>query len=101
MPYYRRPYKRPRYTKKTKYSVQNRAFNILAASETTTKEEIVPPTAVEGTRKVKHIMVNLTKADGGPTAIYWAIVYVLRELLQATSQSQAQTRACTSLISMS
>ena len=76
MPYYRRPYKRPRYTKKTKYSVQNRAFNILAASEATTKQEIVPPTEVEGTRKVKHIMVNLTKADGGPTAIYWAIVYV-------------------------
>ena len=62
--------------KKTKYSVQNRAFNILASAQATTKEEIVPPAAIEGTRKVKHIMVNLTMAAGGPTAIYWAIVYV-------------------------
>ena len=70
--------------KKTKYSVQNRAFNILASAQATTKEEIVPPAAIEGTRKVKHIMVNLTMAAGGPTAIYWAIAHVLRGQIQAT-----------------
>ena len=63
MPYYRRPYKRPRYGKKLKYSVQQKAYNIATTSASTTaKVEIVPPTDVEGMRKVKHLTVSLTTA---------------------------------------
>ena len=80
MPYYRRPYKRPRYGKKLKYSVQQKAYNIATTSASTTaKVEIVPPTDVEGMRKVKHLTVSLTTAGedtSESTAFYWALVYV-------------------------
>ena len=78
MPYYRRPYKRPRYGKKLKYSVQQKAYNIATTSASTTaKVEIVPPTDVEGMRKVKHLTVSLTTAGedtSESTAFYWARV---------------------------
>ena len=76
MPYYRRPYKRARYGKRLKYSVQQKAVEFSTGSDDqTAKVEIVPASEIEGMRKVKHLTVSLaTEADGG--AFYWALVYV-------------------------
>ena len=106
MPYYRRPYKRPRYGKKLKYSVQQKAYNIATTSASTTaKVEIVPPTDVEGMRKVKHLTVSLTTAGedtSESTAFYWALVYVPQVLLQGSSTSHQQEHSqCMNLISLS
>ena len=60
MPYYRRPYKRARYGKRIKYSVQQKAFSFAAPPATTTTIEVVPATTIEGMRKVKHLTVNAT-----------------------------------------
>ena len=68
MPYYRRPYKRTRYGKRIKYSVQQRAFSFLADVGGSTSQVIVPPTTLEGMRKVKNITVNLS-ADGDTVSI--------------------------------
>ena len=61
-----------------KYSVHQKAFSFTAAaSPTTTAQLIVPSSATEGMRKVKHLTVNLTPIidqDGGQ--IWWALVYV-------------------------
>ena len=69
MPYRRRAYKRGRYGSRDKYAVHQKAFSFTAqASPTTTAQLIVPSTATEGMRKVKHITVNLTPIldqDGG------------------------------------
>ena len=79
MPYYRRPYKRPRYGKRDKYSVQQKAFNTTLGAGATVGAVVVPPTTLEGMRKVKHITVNVTGAS--PTldegaVLWWAIVYL-------------------------
>ena len=76
MPYYRRPYKRPRYGKADKYSVQQKAVEFSTGGEEgTSRVEIVPGTDVEGMRKVKHLTVSLaTETDAG--AFFWALVYV-------------------------
>ena len=66
---YRRPYKRARYAKRDKYSIQQKA------DEQTAKAEIVPGSDIEGMRKIKHLTVSVaSEADQG--AFYWAIVYV-------------------------
>ena len=59
MPYYRRPYKRARYGKRIKYSVQQKALDFVLSGTTTSKVEIVPATEVEGMRKVKHLVFLL------------------------------------------
>ena len=78
MPYRRRAYRRGRYGSRDKYSVHQKAFSFTAqASPTTTAQLIVPSSATEGMRKVKHLTVNLTPIldqDGGQ--IWWALVYV-------------------------
>ena len=78
MPYRRRAYKRARYGGRDKYSIHQKAFSFVAQpSPTTTAQLIVPSSATEGMRKVKHITVNLTPIldqDGGQ--IWWALVYV-------------------------
>ena len=85
---YRRPLGRSRYIlpKKTKYSVEQKSFSLI--SPTTgpvnglyqSTVQVVEPIAIQGMRKVKHLMVNLASyvtgsADGGST-LYWALVYV-------------------------
>ena len=79
MPYYRRrAYKRSRGSR-DKYSVHQKAFSFTAAaSPTTTAQLIVPSTATEGMRKVKHLTVNLTPLgpEGETSSIWWALVYV-------------------------
>ena len=73
---YRRPYKRARYGKRDKYSVQQKAVELgVSAEDVTAKAEIVPGSDVEGMRKIKHLTVSVAaEADEGP--FYWAIVYV-------------------------
>ena len=73
---YRRPYKRARYGKRLKYSVQQKAVEFSTGSDdATAKVEIVPASEIEGMRKVKHLTVSLaTEQDQG--AFYWALVYV-------------------------
>ena len=71
---YRRPYKRARYGKKLKYSVQQKAFEFSAAPGVTTKGVVVPAATVEGMRKVKHLMITVQQEPGA--ALYWALVYV-------------------------
>jgi len=73
---YRRPYKRARYAKRDKYSVQQKAVEIATGVEdTTAKAEIVPGSDVEGMRKVKHLTVSVaSETDVG--SFYWALVYV-------------------------
>ena len=76
MPYYRRPYKRARYGKPIKYSVQQKAVEFTTADNSTTaKVEIVPGTDVEGMRKIKHLTVSLAP-DSETHSFYWALVYV-------------------------
>ena len=61
MPYYRRPYKRARYGKKLKYSVQQKCITVTTPDESNTgKVEVVPGTDVEGMRKVKHLTVSMS-----------------------------------------
>jgi len=73
---YRRPYKRARYAKRIKYSVQQKALSFSASAGTTTTIEVVPPTAVEGMRKVKHLTISATVHGDTEDAFYWALVYV-------------------------
>ena len=72
---YRRPYKRARYGKRLKYSVQNKAFSLLLNQGAATSQVVVPATALEGMRKVKHLQVNLTTSVDS-VHIWWALVYV-------------------------
>jgi len=73
---YRRPYKRARYGKRDKYSVQQKAVEIATGSnDQTAKAEIVPGSDVEGMRKIKHLTVSVaSEQDQG--SFYWALVYV-------------------------
>ena len=73
---YRRAYKRPRYGKRDKYSVQQKAFQFSAETGQSTTWLLVPATTLEGMRKVKHLMVNLTMIQtlqvlcGGRSCMY-------------------------------
>ena len=77
---YRRPYKRPRYGKRDKYSIQQKASVASIAANQTSVVDIVPATTTEGMRKVKHLTCNLTQVvAGGSSAesnLFWALVYV-------------------------
>ena len=78
MPYYRRAAKRPRYGKRDKYSIQQKAAVAAVAANQTSGVDIVPATVTEGMRKVKHIMVNLTQiaTTNAESNLFWALVYV-------------------------
>ena len=73
---YRRAYKRPRYGKRDKYSVQQKAFQFSADAGQSSTWLLVPATTLEGMRKVKHLMVNLTIDPDTAGPMWWAIVYV-------------------------
>ena len=77
MPYYRRAAKRPRYGKRDKYSIQQRAVAAVAANQTSAVD-IVPATTTEGMRKVKHLTVSLTQiaTSNAESNLFWALVYV-------------------------
>ena len=61
---------------KDKYSVEQQAgsLNIPANSQAWTT--IVPNTATQGMRKVKHLTVSVAAADDVVQTAYWALVYV-------------------------
>ena len=61
---YRRAYKRPRYGKRDKYSIQQKASVATVAANQTSVVDIVPATTTEGMRKVKHLTCNLTQVTG-------------------------------------
>ena len=65
MPYYRRAAKRPRYGKRDKYSIQQKASVASIAANHTSVVDIVPATTTEGMRKVKHLTCNLTQVVAG------------------------------------
>ena len=74
---YRRPYKRPRYGKRDKYSIQQKASVATVARNKTSVVDIVPATTTEGMRKVKHLTCNLTQVTGNAESnLFWALVYV-------------------------
>ena len=93
MPYYRnrsyrarRPYLRPAMPARSKYSIEQKSFQ--ASANTTTPVNgiyqdtftIVDAVSIQGMRKVKHIMTNLTltgsTGSDSINPLYWAIVYV-------------------------
>lgn len=93
MPYYksrsyraRRPYLRPLMPPRNKYSIEQKSFQESANTTLPVNSiyqdtfTIVDSTTLQGMRKVKHIMCNLTiTGSTGSDAInplYWAIVYV-------------------------
>ena len=78
MPYYRRAAKRPRYGKRDKYSIQQKAAVAAVAANQTSGVDIVPATVTEGMRKVKHLTVNLTQiaTTNAESNLFWALVYV-------------------------
>ena len=107
---YRRPYKRPRYGKRDKYSIQQKASVATVAANQTSVVDIVPATTTEGMRKVKHLTCNPDAGGDGrerrrrKATSFWALVYVLKGQLQghSTSQQQAQLQAaCTNPTSLS
>ena len=105
MPYYRRAAKRPRYGKRDKYSIQQKAA-VAAAANQTSGVDIVPATVTEGMRKVKHLTVNLTQiaTTNAESNLFWALVYVLRGQRQGHSTSQHREQlqaACTNPTSLS
>ena len=106
MPYYRRRGYKRSYGSRDKYSVHQKAFSFTAqASPTTTAQLIVPSSATEGMRKVKHLTVNLTPImdqDGGQ--IWWALVYVPQGTTAGSinlATTAAMSATCTSLTSTS
>ena len=79
--FYRRRYRGSR----DKYSVEQSASIVVvpAATGTTPGQNgivVVPPTTIQGMRKVKHISISLAHpaatAQAAPTSIFWALVYV-------------------------
>ena len=69
---------------KDKYSIeQSAAVTVVPAATATAAGQsgivVVPPTATQGMRKVKHITVSLAEpasATNAPTSVFWALVYV-------------------------
>lgn len=66
---------------KDKYSVENKAGAITFPNTTTNNwyqstVNVVPPTSVEGMRKVKHVTVSLCAPAGDTGCIAYALVYV-------------------------
>ena len=80
-----------------KYSVEQSAFteNITASNQQATL--IIPPTAVQGKRKVKHLTISVATTAAAQTSdyFYWCLVYVPEgynpNLLTVSSTSGAST----------
>ena len=72
---YRRAYKRPRYGKRTS-TASSRKHSVLGGLGHIVNMALVPATTLEGMRKVKHLMVNLTIDPDSVGPMWWAIVYV-------------------------
>ena len=60
---------------KTKYSVET-AAGALIVSNYSGGVKVVPETATQGMRKVKHCTVSLATPAGAGHLVFWALVYV-------------------------
>ena len=87
----------------TRFS-RRRANIATTSASTTAKVEIVPPTDVEGMRKVKHLTVSLTTAGedtSESTAFYWARVCSSGTAPGSSTSHQQEHSQCMNLISLS
>ena len=95
---YRRAYKRPRYGKRDKYSIQQKASVASVAANQTSVVDIVPATTTEGMRKVKHLTCNLTQvtatgsSGGAESNLFWALVYVPQGTTAGSTQHRNSRR---------
>ena len=106
MPYRRRAYRRGRYGSRGQVLCHQKAFSFTAqAGPTTTAQLIVPSSATEGMRKVKHLTVNLTPIldqDGGRDLVGSRVCSSGGQLQAAFNLQQLQHSAtCMSLTSTS
>ena len=75
------PYKKKYYRRvsKNKYSVEQQAGRLAIPAGQQAWVQVVPDTAIQGMRKVKHLTVSLASnesSDGGLPWTYWCLVYV-------------------------
>ena len=64
------------YRPKTKYSVEQSSFTESIAANAQSATLVVPPTASQGMRKVKHLTVSLAASGAASSAaVFWALVY--------------------------
>ena len=74
-PYKRVVFKRPR----AKYSVEQQAGTLTIPANSQAFATVVPDTAIQGMRKVKHLTVSVASAETGGSGVpysFWALVYV-------------------------
>ena len=73
---YRRRYNRS--VNRDKYSVEHTSFLSRLTVGTTNSVAVVPPTAVRGMRKVKHLTVSIANSSSAENlaGVRWALVYV-------------------------
>ena len=74
------PYKKKSYRRgsRDKYSVEQSVFDASLSAATTTVIDVVPPTTLQGMRKVKHLAVNCLVSTEQTVAagIIWALMYI-------------------------
>ena len=73
--YYKRSYRR---YPKVKYSVEQSAFTETVTASNQQATLIVPPSATQGMRKVKHLTISIATTAAASTSdyFYWALVFV-------------------------
>ena len=59
-----------------KYSVEQQAGTVSVPAEGQAYTQVVPDSAIQGMRKVKHLTVSLGDNTTGSICLYWALVYV-------------------------
>ena len=60
-----------------KYSVEQTAINVsLSDPATTVSSVVVPPSDIQGMRKVKHLMIHMQSGSTSFDGVWWALVYV-------------------------
>ena len=59
-----------------KYSVEQTSFNGSVAVGQTTSFVIVPPTTLQGMRKVKHLTINAVLSSSSSIGCVWALYYL-------------------------
>ena len=74
--YYRKSYRGVSRGGRDKYSVEQQAGSVSATGAQQTNIAVVPSTAIQGMRKVKHLTVSMSSADAQLESCFWALVYV-------------------------
>ena len=59
-----------------KYSIEQQAGSLDIPASSQAYATVVPSTAIQGMRKVKHLTVSVAAADDVLQTAYWALVYV-------------------------